>query len=159
LRALKKTKYFIHRVIQCISEGFFQEYAYQENADYIVLVTREAILAACISAKVSWLASSKICFKHIEKILCNRNKVILHLKLKAKHCDFSLSCSTHFPPKLQGKECLAIQWSDRPAVWNNFKCCAIAVTSRANHIHFKIPLFLHPHETLVCIFKCHYLCY
>lgn len=33
----KKTKYFIHRIIQCMSEGFFQEYAYQENAEYRVL--------------------------------------------------------------------------------------------------------------------------
>lgn len=37
----KGTKYFIHRVIQCMSEGFFQEYAYQENAEYIVLARRK----------------------------------------------------------------------------------------------------------------------
>lgn len=33
----KETKYFIHRVIQCMSEGFFQDYAYRENAEYIIL--------------------------------------------------------------------------------------------------------------------------
>lgn len=33
----KETKYFIQRVIQSMSEGFFQEYANQENAEYMIL--------------------------------------------------------------------------------------------------------------------------
>lgn len=33
----KETKYFIRRVIQYMSEGSFQEYAYQENAEHIIL--------------------------------------------------------------------------------------------------------------------------
>lgn len=60
----KEAKYFIHGITLCVSKHFFLEDAYQENADYKVSARREAILAACISAEVSWLVSRQISFQH-----------------------------------------------------------------------------------------------